>query len=154
VEIEVKIVRGGDELSRLVDQINNSEWDDENDLEQYSVEALQAYIDTPDTVFITCQTASGEGGELLGMASARIELKPYQGAKWLYVDEVDVCSNHRGKGAGTALMKALIAFGEENNCEELWLGAEARNTIANKFYESLEPDDISPCIGYTFELDD
>lgn len=152
--IDAKVVRSGDELTRLVDRINNSEWDEEDDPEEYTVEALQAYIDTPDTVFITCQTTNNGEYELLGIASGRVEVKPHKNFKWLYVDEVDVCCNHRKKGAGTVLMNALVAFCKENDCEELWLAAGTKNIIANKFYESLKPDDIAPCIGYTFELDD
>ncbi len=151
--IEVRTVRNGDELQLLVDQINNAEWDEENGLEVYTVDALQAYLAKKDTVFISCHSVEGGESELLGMASGRVELKPYACFTWLYVDEVDVCSNHRKDGVGTALMDALMKFCEENGCEELWLGAETRNTVANKFYESLKPDDVSACIGYTFELD-
>ncbi len=151
---ELNIVKSGDDLARLVSQINSGEWDDENDLDDYTVEALAAYLDTPDTVFITCHSKDDGEHELLGMASARIEIKPYQKIKWLYVDEVDVCCKHRQKGAGRALMNALVEFAKRNECEELWLGAETRNVVANKFYEALEPDDIASCIGYTFELEE
>lgn len=137
----------------LVSQINNAAWDEENDIAEYSAAALRSYLLKQDTIFLTCHKSDGEEAELLGMASARLEQKPYRNLKWMYVDEVDVCSNHRGKGVGTALMNRLMEIGKENSCFELWLGAESKNTPANKFYAALNPDGIDECIGYTFELE-
>ena len=51
-------------------------------------------------------------------------------------------------------MRKLIEIADENDCDEVWLGAEAENSLANSFYESLEPDSIDAVIGYTFEIED
>ena len=51
-------------------------------------------------------------------------------------------------------MKRLIEIADENECDELWLGAEADNAVANSFYRSLKPDSVDAVTGYTFELDD
>ena len=89
---------------------------------------------------------------LAGMSSGRIEQKPYNFEKWLYIDEVDTCSNHRQKGVGTAMMNALLKCAKDNDCEEVWLGTESDKDVARKFYESLDPDEIDEVVGYTFEL--
>jgi ribosomal protein S18 acetylase RimI-like enzyme len=70
------------------------------------------------------------------------------------VDEVDVCSNQRRKGAGKAIMQKLIEIAYEKGCEEVWLGAEAQNMVANALYLSLKPDEVSQVIGYTFDTNE
>ena len=101
--------------------------------------------------FLVCIKTDDGTGKLAGIASARIEQKAYGFSRWLYVDEVDSCKNYRQQGVGTALMRELLRIASENKCEEVWLGTESRNVIANKFYESLKPDAIDEVIGYTFE---
>ena len=79
-------------------------------------------VNGPDTVFIACHAEPEQGAALLGIASSRIEIKPYQSELWLYVDEVDVCADQRKKGAGKLIMQTLIKIAEREGCEELWPG--------------------------------
>ena len=65
------------------------------------------------------------------MASARLEHKPYDDTRWLYIDEVDTCSNLRKRGVGTAMMKKLKAIADDLDCDEIWLGADRDNTDVN-----------------------
>ena len=154
MKLVVKIVTPRDDLETLVDHINAAEWDEVNEMQTYAVDALRSYLEVRDTVFATCYLQCGDSRNFAGMASGRFEQKPYDFEKWLYIDEVDTCSNLRKRGAGTALMKKLLEIADENDCDEVWLGAEARNSLANSFYESLEPDSIDAVVGYTFEIDD
>ena len=149
----VRVISNADDLDLLVTQINDASWDDANEMSVYSVNALEAYLERQDTVFLACHESS-PASKLLGIASGRLELKPYEKFRWLYVDEVDVCADERQRGVGRCLMNALLALAEENDCEELWLGTEADNHAANALYRSLEPDDIAEVVGYTFEFDD
>ena len=119
----------------------------------YSESALHAYLEKEDTLFFACYAQDGQHKILLGIASARIEQKPYDHERWMYVDEVDVCADQRRQGAGTLLMQAVIELAEAEGCEELWLGADADNEAAKALYRSLDPDDETPVIGYTFETD-
>lgn len=151
--LEVKIIGLDDDLQTLAQQINSSKWDDENEIEEYSAESLQAYLQKEDTVFVVCYLVDDGKQTLGGMASARIEMKPYEFSKWLYIDEVDTCSDQRQKGVGTMVMKKLLAFAEEQECEEVWLGTEMNNEVAKKFYQSLNPNSIDDVVGYTFELE-
>ena len=88
------------------------------------------------------------------MAYGRLEHKPYDFEKWLYIDEVDTCSDLRQRGVGTAMMKWLLQFADENDCDEVWLGTEVENDAANALYKSLRPSSIDAVVGYTFELED
>ncbi len=150
--IAVSVVTLDDNLQQLVDEINQAAWDDANEMSEYDVAALSAYLDRQDTRLVACHDVTDDGRTLLGMASARVEPKPYENARWLYVDEVDVCADQRRRGAGKAIMRKLIELARAADCKEVWLGAEQDNLAANALYQSLNPDDVTQVIGYTYEL--
>lgn len=151
---EVRVVTPEDDLTTLVDHINAAQWDEANETQPYAVDALRSYLRIRDAVFVVCYLVDGEKREFAGMASGRLEHKPYDFEKWLYIDEIDTCSNLRKQGVGTAVMNKLLEIADENDCDELWLATEVENSSARSFYESLKPDSIDAVIGYTFELDD
>ena len=150
--IIVEAVSQDHDLGRLVDEINAASWDAANDMAEYGVEALREYLGRQDTIFVACHEVTQGQRLLLGIASARVETKPYGRERWLYVDEVDVCADRRRRGAGTAIMRKLLEIAEAARCAEVWLGAEANNQAANALYRALRPDDDRPVVGYTFEL--
>ena len=143
-----------DDLGKLVAEINAASWEESNEISPYDADSLSAYLERQDTVFVACHSNQEGTGCLLGIASARFELKPYAGERWLYVDEVDVCADQRRNGAGAALMRKLIELAQIEGCEEVWLGTEVDNKPANALYRSLAPDDVSAVIGYTYETDE
>jgi len=143
-------IAANDDLQRLVAEINQAVWDDANDMSEFSLEALRTYLERPDTLFVACHDVVEGNRTLLGIASSRLEMKPYDEALWLYVDEVDVCADQRRRGAGKAIMQKLIACARNAGCEEVWLGTEPDNQAANALYQSLEPDEIESFVGYTY----
>jgi ribosomal protein S18 acetylase RimI-like enzyme len=151
--ISIRVVARSDDLERLVTEINEAAWDDTNEISRYDPESLASYLERQDTLFLTCHDASVVPPKFLGMASARVEMKPYGKELWLYVDEVDVRSDQRRKGAGTAIMRRLLEIAREKGCEEVWLGADAGNRSANALYQSLEPAHVTSVSGYTYETD-
>jgi ribosomal protein S18 acetylase RimI-like enzyme len=52
------------------------------------------------------------------------------------------------------MMKRLLEIAEKADCEEVWLGTEVTNQAANALYRSLNPDDVSQVVGYTYKMDD
>ena len=151
MQIEIRRITRLDDLKALVTLINRAEWDKDNDIDPYSVAALEAYLSKEDTVFVVATTTEGEQ-ELVGMASGRIELKPYDQLKWLYIDEVDTCASQRRRGVGKALMVRLLDIARESDCKEVWLGTESTNVAANALYKSLVPDEVDQVVGYLFEI--
>lgn len=149
--ITTSVISASDDIKLLVDEINQALWDAANDMSRYDVEALLSYLERQDTVFVACHEVVNAGRTLLGIASSRLELKPYDSERWLYVDEVDVCVNQRRKGAGKALMRKLIEIAQGAGCTEVWLGTEVDNRAANALYRSLDPAEVGPFVGYTFE---
>ena len=115
--------------------------------------ALKAYLQREGTIFLACYEVTKGTSALLGIASSRVEIKPYGEELWLYVDEVDVFSDQRQKGVGKFIMQYLMEIATNKGCEEMWLGAEADNLPANALYKSLKPDEIMEVIGYTYETD-
>lgn len=150
--IVVKVLTVDDDLQLLVDEINAASWDDTNDMSTYDVESLSYYLECQDTVFVACHELSAGRRTLMGFASSRVEIKPYGKERWLYVDEVDVCTDERRKGAGVALMKKLFSIAKQRNCTEVWLGTEVANDAANALYQSINPHDVAQVIGYTYVL--
>lgn len=147
------------DLDTLASEINAACWDEANDLADFDAKSLRRYLEREDTLFVSCH-ADPENKDnagtrtLMGFASARIQIKPYENEKWLYIDEVDVCVDQRKKGAGSAIMEKLIELARNADCDEVWLGTEPDNDAANALYRSLAPADIEHFIGYTFKLSD
>ncbi len=150
--IIVDSVTAKNNLQQLVEEINNASWDDDNDLPEYDVDSLQSYLNQQGTVLLVCYEKIGQQKDLLGMASGRIEVKPYQQQRWLYVDEVDVCADQRRKGAGQAIMQEMIKLARHAGCHELWLGTETDNEAAKALYQSIHPTEVEAFIGYTYEF--
>lgn len=148
----VVVVTLADDLEMLVQEINRANWDSANDIPEYDAASLSTYIARQDTLFVACRDAGESASTLLGIASARFEVKPYSQKSWLYVDEVDVCVDQRRRGAGKAMMRKLIEIAKESGCEEVWLGTEVDNGPANALYRALDPDDVTQVLGYTYEL--
>lgn len=149
--MEVKIISLDDDLEKIVSDINAASWDDANEISEYTVNALKSYLQREDTIFLVCYETSPESSTLLGIASSRIEIKPYSEQLWLYVDELDVCTNQRRKGVGKFIMQNLIKIATDEGCKELWLGTETDNLPANMLYKSLKPDEVLQFIGYAYE---
>ena len=152
--ITIRDISLDDNLHDIAAEINSAAWDEDNDLVEFDADSLQFYLERQDTVFLVCFEETAAGRVLLGMASARVEVKPYAREFWLYVDEVDVCADQRKKGAGRQIMQHLISLAAERGCTEVWLGTEFDNFPANALYHSLDPDDTGSVIGYTWETDE
>ena len=140
------------DLAPLVAEINHASWDEANDMTAFAVEHLATYLAHPGTVFVACHQIEGSERTLLGIASGRLEIKPYDGERWLYVDEVDVCVDQRRKGAGRAIMRRLFEIASEAGCVEVWLGTEVDNESANALYRSLDPTERERFVGYAWDV--
>lgn len=57
--------------------------------------------------------------------------------KTLYIDDLCVDENQRGRHIGKALYEAAVAFARENGCYNLTLNVWSCNSSAMKFYEAM-----------------
>ncbi len=149
--VNVRQITCADDLRHLVAQINRAEWGRDNDVDSYSVVDLERFLSKEDTVFVAAFSADNDHN-LVGMASGRIESKPYAQMKWLFIDEVDTSASCRRRGVGRALMVRLLEIARDSGCQEVWLGTESTNSVANAFYKSLSPRVVDEVVGYTFAV--
>lgn len=147
---ETRQLGASDDLGELVAEINRARWDDQNAIEGYEVDALRAYLAREGTVFVVCHDVEDGRRSFVGMASGRVEQKPYAHERWLYVDEVDVAADQRRRGVGRVLMEFLFEHAETCDCREVWLATEAGNDAANALYRSLRPSEVEAVVGYAF----
>lgn len=145
--IRVDIINNRSDLTKLTSQINNAQWDEANDIEEYRANSLVEFVSDKNNIMAIAYWDN----QFAGLAFGTILTKAYDdNFKWLYVDEVDVTTNHRRKGVGKALMQKMLTIKEERECQELWLATEADNIPAQKLYESLSPKEIEDVKGYLF----
>jgi ribosomal protein S18 acetylase RimI-like enzyme len=153
MELSAKFLTASDDLENVVANINSAQWDAKNEMVDYEAESLRHYLQQVDTLFMVCYYTDSTGSFLAGIASGRVQHKPYEKVRWLYIDEVDTAANLRQRGVASAMMKLLLEYATRNNLAEVWLGTEADNAPARRLYASLKPDFIDQVVGYTFELE-
>lgn len=138
-----------DDLNKVTFDIQKANWVQASEIssEDYTVENLSLYLKNEESVFVVAYSDE----KFAGMASANLLNKP-NGDTWLYIDEVDVCEERQRQGIGTALIRYLLKFAIDSDCDEVWIGTEVDNVPANALYTSLNPSEIQKCIGYTYEV--
>ncbi|MFZ8975549.1 MAG: GNAT family N-acetyltransferase [Pseudohongiellaceae bacterium] len=59
---------------------------------------------------------------------------------------------NRNKGVATKLMSTFFNLVKAKGCDEVWLGTESTNLVAQKLYKFLSPQHADLFIGYTFNV--
>ena len=77
--------------------------------------------------------------ELLGFASAYIDLNSVRFGRRCWVEDLAVSPEHRSRGAGKALLDAAKEWGRERGATHLELDSGLARTDAHRFYEREEP---------------
>ena len=72
------------------------------------------------------------GGEAAGFVSAEVYHDPVD---HVYVDDFSVTAGCRGRGIGSALLRAAEGYAGENGCRAVLLHVEKTNAAAMRFYE-------------------
>lgn len=105
--------------------------------QKYSPEQVLSLLSAPDKpIFI-----AAEGDFVLGYGFC--QLKEYQNDpviadhKTLYIDDLCVDENCRGKGVGKTLYQAICRYGKLQGCYNVTLNVWSCNPTAMKFYEKL-----------------
>jgi aminoglycoside 6'-N-acetyltransferase I len=96
--------------------------------------------------------AAVDGSIIVGMASAVDYIHPDKPVE-LWINEVGVAPEYRGRGIGTRLLQALLNIGRELGCRAAWVGTEQDNEPACRLYAAAggKPE---PFVMYSFELGD
>jgi ribosomal protein S18 acetylase RimI-like enzyme len=75
-------------------------------------------------------------GRVVGFASAVHYVHPDKDPE-LWINEVEVAPDHRGRGLGKELLRALLVLAAELGCGEAWVLTEPDNAAAIGLYRSL-----------------
>jgi GNAT superfamily N-acetyltransferase len=67
-----------------------------------------------------------------------------------YLEDLFVSENARGGGAGSALIKALIAMAKENNWPRLYWHTHQLNEVARSLYDKFTP--VDPFVRYVIKI--
>jgi GNAT superfamily N-acetyltransferase len=78
-------------------------------------------------------------GELLGFATAYMELNSVRFGHRCWVEDLAVSPEHRSQGVGKALLDAAKDWGRERGATHLELDSGEARTDAHRFYEREKP---------------
>ena len=81
-----------------------------------------------------------EADKVIGFATAVHYVHPDKAAQ-LFVNEVSVAPEWRGRGVGRAVMKAVLDAGRALGCTEAWVLTNRANPAATALYESAGATD-------------
>jgi len=97
--------------------------------------ALAEAIDGDDSVILVAE----HGPELLGFASAYLELNSVRFGRRCWVEDLAVSPAHRSQGVGKALLDAAKDWARDRGATHLELDSGEARTEAHRFYEREEP---------------
>ena len=93
-----------------------------------------------------------EGGQVIGFASGVHYVHPDKPSE-LWINEVGVSPDHQGRGAGKAVVRALLEHGKRLGCEQAWVLTDNANTAAMRLYASVGGKaDPVPAVMFNFLL--
>lgn len=104
--------------------------------QKYSPKQVLAMLNTPDPIFV-----AEEGGAVLGYGFC--QLKKYENDPViadhteLYIDDLCVDENCRGKGVGKAIYQEICRYAKSIGCYNVTLNVWSCNPSAMKFYEAM-----------------
>jgi GNAT superfamily N-acetyltransferase len=78
-------------------------------------------------------------GELLGFASAYLDLNSVRFGRRCWVEDLAVSPEHRSQGVGKALLEAAKDWARERGATHLELDSGEARTDAHRFYEREDP---------------
>ena len=77
------------------------------------------------------------GGMVVGMASVLLLPRLNHASRELYIPELVVSQQYRGRGLGKALTKYCIRLAAENGCHRIRLESGSQRTSSHRFYLDL-----------------
>ncbi|RDV24239.1 GNAT family N-acetyltransferase [Alteromonas aestuariivivens] len=116
-----------------------------------TVEDIKASLFAPNATAhcVICE----ESGQAIGFAVYFYNYSTWQGRNGVYLEDLYVSQQHRGKGAGKALLHYLANHAVEHNCGRFEWSVLDWNTPAIEFYQSLGAKPKDEWIGYRLSGD-
>jgi ribosomal protein S18 acetylase RimI-like enzyme len=92
-----------------------------------------------------------DDGRIVGMASGVHYVHPDKASE-LWVNEVGVAPEYRGRGIGRRVLAVLLDHGRALGCGEAWLLTDDDNTAARRMYAAAGGRETPPQIMIEFDL--
>lgn len=89
-----------------------------------------------------------QGNEALGMAIYFYNYSTWLAKPGLYLEDLYVSLEHRGKGAGKLLLKKMAQIALQNNCGRFEWSCLDWNKPSRDFYESIGAESQDEWVGY------
>lgn len=104
---------------------------------KYTAEELKAILADDKTPVFVCVDSQGQVlGHSFCIFQRHVDHNVLTDVKTLYIDDLCVDENQRGKHIGKALYDHVIAFARENGCYNVTLNVWAGNDGALSFYQN------------------
>jgi aminoglycoside 3-N-acetyltransferase I len=95
--------------------------------------------------------AYDEAGQVVGMVSGVETTHPDKGTE-MFLYELGVAPGARGRGIGTALVRALAALAADRGCYGMWVGTDTDNAAALAVYRRAGAQEEAPFVMLTWQL--
>ena len=92
-----------------------------------------------------------DDGRIVGMASGVHYIHPDKASE-LWVNEVGVAPEYRGRGIGRRVLAGLLDHGHALGCGEAWLLTDDDNAAARRMYAAAGGRETPPQIMIEFDL--
>lgn len=135
-----------DDLSAICSQMQPEEWGADNEMDAYEPEKLRAFLEAGGILLL-----AKDGDNIAGVIVAHILPDP-AGKNMFFVFSLDTHPNYRRQGVATMLMNKCREMAKEKGLAEVWIIANSDNEPANKFYQSLNPDEAEPSVMYAYKV--
>jgi len=108
-------------------------------------EQARAFLHSP----LNHMAVAFEGAQGVAFASGTVLLHPDKPPS-MFINEVGTREEHRRKGHGAAVTRALLDHARAIGCSGVWLGTEPDNDPALALYRSLGGDEC-PFVGFGWD---
>lgn len=117
-------------------------------------QATERFLTSPDHhLLLAFDSAAAEGAARapIGMISGVETTHPDKGTE-LFLYELAVAENARGRGVATELINALADLGRQRGCYAMWVVTEQDNAAANAAYLRAGAQDEEQVVMYSWDL--
>lgn len=146
-ELRIRTADGADAgtIHRFIVEL--AAYEREPDAVEATPESLRAQLESPHPPF-ECLIGETEQHGAVGFALYFQSYSTWRGRPGLYLEDLYVAPEHRGRGFGAALLSQLAAVAVERGCPRLDWQVLDWNTPSIEFYESIGAEikrDWIPC---------
>lgn len=116
--------------------------------EDQARERVTGTIESPGSVFFVA--ISSVDSRLVGICSAYLDINSVRYGRRCWIEDLAIEPEMRSQGLGRQLIAEVKAWARERGATHLELDTGKAREDARRFYEQLEPDQIT--IGYGWQL--